>query len=259
MERLSRFQFAYWLRTGRVPVEPEGAAEVKFNPNHDPNNGQFTFAGEGGAGGGGDAVLRTMGLPVMGLENPQPTRQAQTKQPERARPQSHSRATTKLKPIPGYSETGANSWRSANDQVFIEAAQKFNSERGLKPGDPKYIDPQFIKAWAMVESGGSKEAFLRDPLQVNNPGDWSTLKQRITGLQKEEKMSPATSAEAALKWLELKANPRDKVTLRPTWLGWERALERYNGRNGVGANGLPLKAWYRRQVMKLYTGSKNQQ
>jgi muramidase (phage lysozyme) len=52
MERLSRFQFVCWLRTGRVPLDPEQATEVKFNPNHDPKNGQFTFAGQGEQSGG---------------------------------------------------------------------------------------------------------------------------------------------------------------------------------------------------------------
>ena len=47
MLRLSRFQFAHWLRTGRVPLESDEPTELKFNPNHDPNNGQFTFAGQG--------------------------------------------------------------------------------------------------------------------------------------------------------------------------------------------------------------------
>lgn len=40
--------FAHWLRTGFWLAEP--ALEVKFNPNHDPSNGQFTFASGGGEG-----------------------------------------------------------------------------------------------------------------------------------------------------------------------------------------------------------------
>jgi hypothetical protein len=43
--------FAYWLRTGRRPRA--APVERKFNPYHDPRNGQFTFA-PGGAGSGGD-------------------------------------------------------------------------------------------------------------------------------------------------------------------------------------------------------------
>jgi len=40
-----RRAFSAWLRTGRLPVRkaPDGV-ELKFNPYHDPRNGQFTFA-----------------------------------------------------------------------------------------------------------------------------------------------------------------------------------------------------------------------
>jgi hypothetical protein len=35
------------LRTGRWVVEKLEAVETKFNPNHDPKDGRFTFAGQG--------------------------------------------------------------------------------------------------------------------------------------------------------------------------------------------------------------------
>ena len=260
MERLSRFQFVHWLRTGRVAVDPEQPPEVKFNPNHDPKNGQFTYSGEGGSASQPSSVLRTMGLPVESISNPQPT-PAEPKAQSAATRRQQRRSTIimkKLKPIPGYPETGADSWRAADDKVFIDAANKFNSERGLKPGDPKYIDPQLIKAWAMVESGGDKAAFLRDPLQANNPGDWNTDKLRLLGLQKDQPMTPELSAQAALKWLEHKGTRRDKATSPPRWLGWDHAFEQYNGRNELGKDGVPLKLWYRQQVMKLYSTSKSQ-
>ena len=44
--------FDAWLRTGRQPrTDRAGAAsgELKFNPNHDPSDGRFTF-GSGGSG-----------------------------------------------------------------------------------------------------------------------------------------------------------------------------------------------------------------
>jgi hypothetical protein len=43
-----RQAFAWWLRTGWLPSPrgPDGV-ELKFNPNHDPQNGRFTF-GSGG-------------------------------------------------------------------------------------------------------------------------------------------------------------------------------------------------------------------
>lgn len=40
-----RQAFSAWLRTGRWPVrETPDSVELKFNPYHDPRNGQFTFA-----------------------------------------------------------------------------------------------------------------------------------------------------------------------------------------------------------------------
>lgn len=52
--------FSFWLRTGRrVTKRSTAAVEMKFNPWHDPANGQFTFANSGvrygswGGGGGG--------------------------------------------------------------------------------------------------------------------------------------------------------------------------------------------------------------
>jgi hypothetical protein len=141
------------LRTGRWVVDKLEAVETKFNPNHDPKDGRFTFAGQGMQSGSSavhpSTVMRSMGLPVDGGPKPEHRRpRSQAAKPHRQ--QQAPAASTKLKPVPGYPDTGADSWRAANDQVFIDAAKKFNSERGLKPGDPKYIDPQFIKAWAMV-------------------------------------------------------------------------------------------------------------
>jgi RHS repeat-associated protein len=47
-------------------------------------------------------------------------------------------------PVPGYSENGANSWRAANDETFIDAAYDYNTKYGLQIGDPGYRSPQFI-------------------------------------------------------------------------------------------------------------------
>ncbi|MEG3179137.1 hypothetical protein [Sphingomonas sp. LT1P40] len=40
-----RYAFSQWIRTGLWPGDPDANdVEVKFNPYHDPRNGQFTFA-----------------------------------------------------------------------------------------------------------------------------------------------------------------------------------------------------------------------
>lgn len=141
--------------------------------------------------------------------------------------------------------------------MFIDAANKFNGERGLKPGDPKYVDPQMMKAWAMVESGGSKEVFLRDPLQVNNPGDYNDPKPQVTGLEKGQLMTPEISAEAALKWLDYRGYERDKQHRPGPWLGLEEALQRYNGRKDVDRRGIPHRVWYAHRILSLYNAAMN--
>ena len=198
MNRMSAFE--YYLRTGRRLADPD-PVETKFNPWHDPEDGRFTFAGQGRRSGDGtsrsqdgsrerrassntrsaslfaaDSRLRTN--PSTSARQPGPNQNSAAfignlnQAAERMRREIGA-ARTSLRAIPGYSDSGLSTWRGANDRVFIEAANRFNTQRGLKPDDPKHIDPLFVKAWAMVESGGSKLAFLRDPLQVNNPGTGS--------------------------------------------------------------------------------------
>ncbi|MET4897704.1 hypothetical protein RN629_11195 [Sphingomonadaceae bacterium jetA1] len=49
-----RQAFGHWLRTGRLAtVRLADGTELKFNPYHDPRNGQFTFAPGGALGSGG--------------------------------------------------------------------------------------------------------------------------------------------------------------------------------------------------------------
>ena len=210
-------------------------------------------------------VMRTMGLPVddgVRPSNSKPATPAQSQpRPNAPKPKIRPlrvRATaTVLKAIPGYPETGGSSWRAGNDKVFVEAANRFNSQRGLKAGDPRYVDAQFLKAWAMVESGGNKSAFLTDPLQANNPGDFKSPKPQVTGLAKDQLMTPAISAEAALKWLEFRGYYRDIQRRRGPWLGFETALRRYNARKDSHPSGVPHSVWYAREVLKLYEGAKN--
>lgn len=48
-----RQAFSYWLRTGRLPpAKAQDGRELKFNPYHDPSNGQFTFAPGGSRSSG---------------------------------------------------------------------------------------------------------------------------------------------------------------------------------------------------------------
>lgn len=139
------------------------------------------------------------------------------------------KSNTSIGAIEGYPETGSNSWRADNDQTFIDACTNYNEKYGLSEGDDGYITPKMLKAWAMVESGGSPDAFLTDPLQVNNPGDWDDRKTDIAGLTQNQEMTPEASAEAALEWRRYKGYIHDETGAETEWRGDFQAFRRYNG------------------------------
>jgi len=57
--------FALWMRTGRWPDPGAGAAiKRKFNPWHDPDDGRFTFAGQGRRYGSGGAASSSGAQPL---------------------------------------------------------------------------------------------------------------------------------------------------------------------------------------------------
>jgi len=151
-------------------------------------------------------------------------------------------------PVKGYPEAGKDAWRAANDDVIVAAANKYNSERNLLPGDMEYMTPKLMKAWQMRESGGSPEAFKTDPFQVNNSGDWpkDDMKSKVSGLTKGQKMTPETSAEAALKWLHYKGRIGDEGKLVP-YQGHYHALKNYNA--ALTAPGIPRGADYANAVL----------
>ena len=150
--------------------------------------------------------------------------------------------------------SGKNAWQKANDAAFTKAANDFNQRNGLKPGDPRYVDPQFLKAWAMVESGGEgdKQAFLTDPFQVNNTGD--TAGKDGIGLTPGQAMTPASSADAALRWLDMKSHTRNLGAdgqYHTTHIGLRRGLKRYNGKLSKDSNGKPHNENYVNKIFSL--------
>ena len=270
--------FSYYLRTGRRLPSPD-PVETKFNPWHDSEDGKFTFEGRGGYFGGGRTAAAVVGSgarvqgairrafsprqeperspPFDSRESMSATQAAKRLDrdfPERARRRDIQNRLRPVRAIPDFPETGRDSWRAANDDVFKEAAAKFNREQDQIPGDPKFIDPQLLKAWAMVESGGTESAFVRDPFQVNVPGDWVKEKHVIAGLSQRQAMTPRTSADAALLWLDYKGHIDLNGKMGP-WLGSRRAFQNYHGRT-VFYDGVPRKVWYANEVARLYHQSK---
>jgi hypothetical protein len=132
-------------------------------------------------------------------------------------------------PVQGYPEDGRHAWRAANDDAIVAAVNKYNSENGYSPRDAAYMTPQLMKAWMMRESGGTPAAFKRDPFQMNNAGDWVSDKARIAGLSQGQAMTPQTSADAALKWLQYKGTRHDSRGRPESYRGHYEALRGYNG------------------------------
>lgn len=227
--------FEHFLRTGEHLTDEEWNArlERKFNPNHDPENGQCTFAP------GGPAAR-------LGTRSTAPARHA---------PAAPAPAQAKgLRPISGYPETGKESWRKANDAIFEKAANDFNAQNGLKPGDARYIDPQLMKACAMVESGGNKDQFLSDPFQVNKRGDWEAGKTKL-GLKPGEAPGAVHGTYAALRWLDGKGHTKvvyKDGSSKTTYRGLPFAFLRYNGNNRIDKSKLPHNVNYVRQTYLLH-------
>jgi hypothetical protein len=151
-------------------------------------------------------------------------------------------------PVQGYPEDGKHAWRSANDDAIVAAVDKYNNENGYSPNDTRYMTPQLMKAWMMRESGGTPEAFKRDPFQVNNGGDWDPAKARVAGLSPGQIMTPQTSADAALRWLQYKGSQHDANGSPVRYHGHYDALRAYNGSERI-INGVLAKDDYANTVM----------
>lgn len=94
--------FSTWLRTGRVPVaKAVGNVELKFNPNHDPADGRFTFAGAGG----GRAQSVGGGAAARGSAHQPPATRARPKVPA-ARPMPPKPAARRPIPHDGWGGDG---------------------------------------------------------------------------------------------------------------------------------------------------------
>jgi hypothetical protein len=109
----------------------------------------------------------------------------------------------------------------------------------------------------MLESGGNKDAFLSDPLQVNVSGDWVSKKSSLLGLTKNQTMTPAISAKAALGWLRYKGSIHDSSGSITGFRGNFEALRRYNGNDRIFPRhpGVEHRDFYGREVLRLERAS----
>ena len=252
LKSANRLAFEYYLRTGQRLSSAEWAArfEQKFNPYHDPDDGRFT------SGPGGIQSLR------MRVSDGAMTARPVVKKPAGPVGTGASSELSKkplsakrIAEVPGYSEGKRTDWRSTNNYAFEAAANYYNRKYGLRAGDRGYRTPEFLKAWAMRESGGEgdQEAFMTDPFQVNNFGDFTPKKIKVAGLRRDQRMTPAVSAYAALEWLRFKSIIHDGRGVAIGRHSEHRALERYNGRSDKSAQSGAEEhsAWYARTILEM--------
>ncbi len=263
---MNSFAFEHYLRTGEKLTTAQFIEmyEKKFNPNHD-HLGRFTFGSGLNGLGPSSAIRNSNSKPSATSTNESWTDilrsvfEAPAAKPTApAAPRARIGQST-VAEISEYPQAGKNSWRSSNDKTFIVAAAYYNYKYHLEPGDQGYRTPEFLKAWAMVESGGEdhQEAFQRDPFQVNNPGDYPKKpdysKWRIAGLFKYQKMTPGTIALAALEWLRFKGQERDSQGRIIKTFSDEEALQNYHGRTDRSPEwgNVMHKVWYAAKVLRL--------
>ncbi len=252
---INSLAFEHYLRTGQRFTAAEFASrlEAKYNHSHGPD-GRFSTGLGNGVGANGRGL--TSDQPAILNERIQNAIFGNS----RANPFDpiSQFPNMPLREIQGYPQSGKGDWRSKNDVEFRIAATFYNARYHLKPGDQGYRTPEFLKAWAMIESGSdhTKSAFLSDPFQVNNLGDYpknDDAKFRIAYLRPGQKMTPAVSAIAALEWLRFKGRRRDKLGRVVEVYSDEIALQNYNGRNDKSDKwgNVKHKEWYAAKVISL--------
>lgn len=134
-----------------------------------------------------------------------------------------------------------------HDRLIAQAVAEFNADRRIACGgtaeQAARIAPltcALVKAHMIEESGGngprSRAAWTVDPLQVNVPGDWGDEK-KLVGLTKPTRRNEGTADDnvrAAVWYLVRKgfsASARPAAERPKGYFdGWEKALQRYNGR-----------------------------
>jgi len=139
-----------------------------------------------------------------------------------------------------------------NKQTFIGAAA---SQTTSLPN----LTEALVKSWIIQETGGndsrSLAAWKVDPAQVNVPGDWSSFKQSA-GISAPTKRNEGTidqNLKAAIIWLARKGfgksgqPPQNRQSA--SFDGWQKALERYNGRSVKTTNGKAYSVNYAQQIL----------
>lgn len=134
-----------------------------------------------------------------------------------------------------------------HDALIAKLVREFNADKAGWTGGTlaqsakvSELTAAIVKSHMIEESGGngprSMAAWKVDPLQVNVPGDWGEEKE-LVGLKKPTKRNEGTveqNIRAAIKYLSRKGfgSSGKPAASRPDGFfdGWQKALQRYNGR-----------------------------
>jgi len=154
-----------------------------------------------------------------------------------------------------------------HDAEIQKIVADFNAHRSVWIGgtaaqakDVPPLNAAQVKAHMLQESGGgdakSRAAWKHDPLQVNVPGDWNEYK-RYLGLKKPRHANDGTlkgNLKAGVMYLSRKGfgvsgQPAENRT-GATFDGWEKALERYNGRSDHITPGVPYREAYADRILE---------
>ena len=153
-----------------------------------------------------------------------------------------------------------------HDALIVRCVDEFNRNRaawaGATPEQAKRIPlltTALVKSHMIEETGGrdakSMAAWDVDPEQVNVPGDWSEVKEKI-GLKKPSKRNEGTAEEnikAAIKFLARKGfgASGQPASRRPKGVfdDWQTALRRYNGRNDGMIDGRSYSETYAEHIV----------
>ena len=153
------------------------------------------------------------------------------------------------------------------DALILKLVTEFNANRSAWAGaeagvqlDIPELQPALIKAMMLEESGGmgprSREAWERDPLQVNVPGDWDESKQSL-GLKRPKGRNEGTlenNLRAGIKYLVRKGFGTSGRPVSNRSKGyfdsWRTALKRYNGRKDRLHDGRSYRSAYADRILR---------
>ena len=154
-----------------------------------------------------------------------------------------------------------------HDALILRLVAEFNENRAAWAGvdgdmtvNIPELSPALIKAQMIEESGGngsrSREAWNKDPLQVNVPGDWSEAKAEL-GLKKPSARNEGSledNLRAGIKYLVRKGFGVSGRAVRHRkdayFDSWRTALQRYNGRADALEDGRRFRVAYADRILR---------